>query len=79
MNYASPSSGGVDIGLLAPVKQNALGLFFTIGVLLAVTALLSRLARTTSRQPPSLSDPIPYVYNTLQMLLDNDKFMQRVK
>ena len=48
--------------------------------LLTVTiaaVLISRI--NASQQPPSLMDPIAFVFNTLQFLLDNEKFMQRVK
>ena len=44
---------------------------------LVVAALLSRAWNT--KEPPSLFDPIPYVYNTLQFILDNEKFMKRAK
>jgi hypothetical protein len=28
--------------------------------------------------PPSLRDPIPFVFNTIQFVFNNDKFMKRV-
>ncbi|KAL2173171.1 cytochrome P450 [Thermothelomyces heterothallicus CBS 202.75] len=31
------------------------------------------------KQPPSLWDPIPFVYNSLQFLLDNEGFMKRAQ
>ncbi|KAI0097726.1 putative cytochrome P450 [Nemania sp. FL0031] len=30
------------------------------------------------KSPPSLCDPIPYIFNTLQFLFDNDRFTKRV-
>ena len=47
-------------------------------VLLLTAAAFASRARGT-KQPPSLSDPIPYIFNTLQFLRNNDKFMARAK
>ena len=58
-------------------ERYASGLLLTLALLVMVAALTSRSG--TSRQPPRLSDPIPFVFNTLQFVLDNEKFMKRVK
>lgn len=49
---------------------------FLFCALLASTVLTSQ-RRETSR-PPSLWDPIPFVFNTAQFLTNNHKFMTRV-
>ncbi|KAK4207438.1 hypothetical protein QBC37DRAFT_298716 [Rhypophila decipiens] len=40
-----------------------------------VLFVLLRLSRSSG--PPSLADPIPFVYNTAQFVFNNDKFMKR--
>lgn len=49
---------------------------FFFCALFASTVLASQ-RRETSR-PPSLWDPIPFVFNTAQFLTNNHKFMTRV-
>lgn len=41
-----------------------------------ISAVLKSQGKETSR-PPSLWDPIPYVFNTAQFLTNNHKFMAR--
>lgn len=52
------------------------GLLITVLSLVALVAFTSRLRATG--EPQSLSDPIPFVFNTLQFLTNNEKFMKRV-
>ena len=59
--------------------QHVPGLLVVLGVLTVATAVASRLLISTGRKPPQLNDPVPYVFNTLQFLLDNEKFMERVR
>jgi hypothetical protein len=47
----------------------------TIASLVALVVLTSQLR---SKEPWSLSDPIPRVWNTVQFLTNNEKFMNRV-
>ena len=64
------SSIGQLRGLLA--EHYALGLLATAVIfLVALTTFSSR------GQPQRLVDPIPYVYNTVQFLTNNEKFMNR--
>ena len=58
-------------------KQFAPQLLLTFALFVTAIAFTSRVRGT--KQPPSLSDPIPYIFNTLQFLRDNDKFMARAK
>ena len=59
------------------VKHYAPRLLLTILSLVVVAAFTSRLR--ASGQPPSLRDPIPFVFNTAQFVYGNEKFMNRVK
>jgi hypothetical protein len=54
---------------------NAQWLLITIFSLGALVILTSQLR---TREPWSLSDPIPRVWNTIQFLTNNEKFMKRV-
>jgi hypothetical protein len=57
-------------------------LFLAFISLVAVSFFTARFgarSHKASRQPPSLMDPIPYVFNTLQFMLANEKFMERAK
>ena len=49
-------------------------------ILLALVALATFTTSwfTAAGEPPRLRDNIPFVSNTLQFLLDNKKFMERV-
>jgi hypothetical protein len=52
-----------------------------IAVLAASFALILLwfpLSQTTTAKVTSMRDPIPYVFNTVQFLTDNDSFMSRV-
>ena len=50
-----------------------------LAVLSFVVALAFASRLTASGQPPSLRDPIPFVFNTAQFVYGNEKFMNRVK
>ena len=58
-------------------KHYAPRLLLTILSLVVAAALASRFR--ASGQPPSLRDPIPFVFNTAQFVYGNEKFMNRVK
>lgn len=45
---------------------------------LSLVALVVLTSRFRSREPWSLSDPVPRIYNTIQFLTNNEKFMKRV-
>ena len=52
-------------------------LLLTLLPLLLIAAFNLQLRATG--QPPSLKDPIPFVFNTFQFVYGNEKFMNRVK
>lgn len=49
----------------------------TVASAVAIALLVSQLSRGSG--PKALSDPIPHVYNTLQFMSNNHKFMTRVQ
>ncbi|KAI1073514.1 cytochrome P450 [Whalleya microplaca] len=61
--------------LFSLTEQSALALLMTL-VALVVLFLFTSQSNAT-RIPPHLNDPIPYVFNTLQFLLSNDRFTKR--
>ena len=78
VNYQAMEVGNSSFGHLQGLAERYVpGLLLTILSLVVVAALSSRVR--TSRQPPSLSDPIPFIFNTVQFVLDNEKFMKRAK
>lgn len=54
-------------------------IFIAIITLVVYMLLISSTSSKTARGPPSLSDPIPFVFNTLQYLFDNDRFSARAR
>jgi hypothetical protein len=78
VNYHIMEVGNGSVAQLQGLAEHyAPGLLLTILTLVVVATFASRLG--ASQQPPSLSDPIPFVFNTLQFMLDNEKFMERAK
>lgn len=79
-HWASKHVGGILSPHLKDLAiQHGPGLLLALAVLTVVTAVTSRLLASTTRTPPQLNDPVPFVFNTLQFLLDNEKFMERVR
>ncbi|KAH8820156.1 putative cytochrome P450 [Xylogone sp. PMI_703] len=64
---------GQLVGLLT--EHYAIGLTAIITISLIVFVTLS----WRSGEPQNLIDPIPYVYNTIQFLTNNERFMDRVR
>jgi hypothetical protein len=50
-----------------------------LSILFIAFITYTRLASPSGPQPPRLSDPIPFLYNSLQFLLNNARFMTRVQ
>lgn len=72
LNYQTMEVGNSFFG-----QHYAGRLLLTILSLVVAAALASRFR--ASGQPPSLRDPIPFVFNTAQFVYGNEKFMNRVK
>ena len=78
LNFQTMEFGNSVFGQPQELAKNyAPGLVLTIISLVVVAAFTSRLR--ASGQPPSLSDPIPFIFNTAQFVYKNEKFMNRVK
>lgn len=63
------------------MKRNALELLGNRNVVWTLVTILSFVAWMflgSLGEPTKLSDPIPGVYNTVQFLTNNEKFMKRV-
>jgi hypothetical protein len=58
-------------------EQQGSGLTATIAIAVTTVSLVVFASRRTG--PPRLFDPIPFVFNTVQYILNNEKFMVRVK
>ncbi|KAI1100576.1 putative cytochrome P450 [Jackrogersella minutella] len=61
--------------LFSLAEKSALSLLTVLVTLVALFLFTPQ--SSTSSSPPSLNDPIPYVFNTLQFLFSNDKFTKR--
>ena len=59
------------------VGHYASRLLLTIVSLVVIAIFTTRIR--ASGQPPSLSDPIPFIFNTAQFVYGNEKFMNRVR
>lgn len=44
----------------------------------ALLLIWSHISQVSPANVSSLQDPVPYVFNTIQFLTDNDRFMSRV-
>ncbi|RYP39364.1 hypothetical protein DL768_010720 [Monosporascus sp. mg162] len=77
--YPAVGAREILLGQLRGVVENyALGLILPLVLASIVIAAFSS-RQGKSRQPPSLIDPIPFVFNTLQFVLRNETFMNRAK
>lgn len=67
--------------LMEPLSEaaSASGVFWSMTVALVVAFALLVSRSWTTNGPKALSDPIPHVYNTLQFMSNNHKFMARVQ
>lgn len=73
----------MELGDRSSGQLQDLAVHYFLRLLLAILPLLLIAAFNfrpgAAGQPPSLKDPIPFVFNTAQFVYGNEKFMGRVK
>ena len=70
--------GQLQLQLRGLAEQHAPGPLVVAAGALAVGALVVFAAPWKWKAPPSLLDPIPFVFNTIQFVFYNERFMIRV-
>jgi hypothetical protein len=65
------------LGTLFEVARGYAPAFLLTALLALVVFAVSRPRGGGAGTPPSIRDPIPFVFNTVQFVFNNDKFMKR--